>query len=199
VPLSSLVGTLGQALGLHLHELSNGRDPRPVEPVREVKSVSHEETYASDHVEHGPLQVEAVRMADAVATRLRKAKLAGRTVSIKVRFHDFATITRSHSFPTPVDVGTTIARAAVLLLDGVDVSPGVRLFGVAVSNLVEDGVRQLSLDDAMEPAGWTDATEALDAVRARFGDKAVGPGVLAGPDGLRVKRQGDTQWGPDAR
>jgi DNA polymerase-4 len=198
VPLASLTGTLGQALGLHLHELSNGRDPRPVEPVRETKSVSHEETYASDHVDHAPLRTEAVRMADAVATRLRKAKLAGRTVSIKVRFADFVTITRAQSFPSPVDGGTTIARAAVALLDAVDVSPGVRLFGVAVSNLVEDGARQLSLDDAMEPAGWADAADAMEAVRARFGDAAVGPGVLAGPDGLRVKRQGDTQWGPDA-
>jgi DNA polymerase-4 len=198
VPLASLTGTLGQALGLHLHELSNGRDPRPVEPVRETKSISHEETYATDHVEHGPLRIEAVRMADAVASRLRKARLAGRTVTIKVRFHDFATITRSQSFPTPVDGGTTIARAAVALLDGVDVSPGVRLLGVVVSNLVEDGARQLSLDDALEPAGWGDATDAVDAVRARFGERAVGPGVLAGPEGLRVKRQGDTQWGPDA-
>jgi hypothetical protein len=69
---------------------------------------------------------------------------------------------------------------------------------VAASNLVEDGVRQLSLDDAMTAAGWDDATRAVDEVRARFGDRAVGPGTLAGPDGaLRLKRQGDTQWGPD--
>jgi hypothetical protein len=72
------------------------------------------------------------------------------------------------------------------------------LFGVGVSNLVEDGARQLSLDDAMTAAGWDDATRAVDEVRARFGDRAVGPGTLSGRDGLRVKRQGDTQWGPDA-
>ncbi|MDQ1373356.1 MAG: polymerase, partial [Actinomycetota bacterium] len=94
VPRDTLVGTLGQSLGAHLHELANGRDPRPVEPDRAIKSVSHEETYAADHVEHEPLRIEAVRMADAVAARLRTGKLAGRTVSIKVRFGDFATITR---------------------------------------------------------------------------------------------------------
>jgi DNA polymerase-4 len=198
VPRATLVGSLGQSLGAHLHELANGRDPRPVEPDREVKSVSHEETYAVDHVEHEPLRVEAVRMADAVASRLRSAHLSGRTVTIKVRFGDFSTITRSHTLPAPVDGGPTIARAAVELLDKVDVSVGVRLFGVGVSNLAEDATRQLSLDDAMTTAGWDDAERAVDQVRARFGDRAVGPGSLAGSDGLRLKRQGDTQWGPDA-
>ena len=198
VPRATLVGSLGQSLGAHLHELANGRDPRPVEPDREVKSVSHEETYAVDHVEHEPLRVEAVRMADAVASRLRSARLSGRTVTIKVRFGDFSTITRSHTLPAPVDGGSTIARAAVELLDQVDVSVGVRLFGVGVSNLAEDATRQLTLDDAMTAAGWDDAERAVDEVRARFGDRALGPGSLAGSDGLRLKRQGDTQWGPDA-
>ncbi len=197
VPRPTLVGSLGQSLGAHLHELAHGRDPRPVEPDREIKSVSHEETYAADHVTHEPLRVEAVRMADAVATRMRSARLSGRTVTIKVRFGDFTTITRSHTFPGPVDGGPTIAKAAVELLDQLDVSAGVRLFGVGVSNLVEDGARQLTLDDAMTSAGWDGATKAVDEVRARFGDRAVGPGTLAGGEGLRLKRQGDTQWGPD--
>jgi DNA polymerase-4 len=198
VPRATLVASLGQAVGAHLHELANGRDDRRVEPDREVKSVSHEETYAVDHVEHAPLRTVAVRMADAVGARLRSARLSGRTVSIKVRFADFTTITRSHTFPTPVDGGPTIAKAAVEMLTQVDVSGGVRLFGVGVSNLIEDGARQLSLDDAMSAAGWDVAGRAVDEVRARFGDRSVGPGTLAGSDGLRLKRQGDTQWGPDA-
>ncbi|MEY2476998.1 MAG: polymerase [Actinomycetota bacterium] len=198
VPRATLVGSLGQSLGAHLHELAHGRDPRPVEPDREIKSVSHEETYAADHVAHEPLRIEAVRMADAVATRLRSARLSGRTVTIKVRFGDFTTITRSHTFPSPVDGGSTIAKAAVELLDQVDVSGGVRLFGVGVSNLAEDGARQLTLDDALTASGRNDADKAVDEVRARFGERSVGPGTLAGSDGLRLKRQGDTQWGPDA-
>ena len=198
VPVDALVSALGHALGHHLHDLSWGRDARPVEPGREVKSVSHEETYAADHVDHAPLRVEAVRMADAVAARLRDAALAGRTVTVKVRFHDFSTITRSHTFPAPVDSARTIAGAAVALLDQVDVSPGVRLFGVGVTNLSSDGARQLSLDDVDDEATWGEATRAVDAIRRRFGDRAVGPATLAGEGGLRVKRQGDTQWGPDA-
>jgi DNA polymerase-4 len=198
VPRDTLVTALGPAVGQHLHDLSWGRDIRLVEPEREVKSVSHEETYATDHVDHQPLRVEAVRMADAVASRLRKASLAGRTVSIKLRFHDFSTITRSHTFPAPVDGARTIARVAVALLEQVDVTPGVRLFGVGVSNLATDGARQLSLDDLDEEAAWGGATRAVDAIRRRFGERAVGPAILTDEDGLRVKRQGDTQWGPDA-
>jgi DNA polymerase-4 len=188
------------------------------------------------------LQEEAVRMADAVATRLRAAALAARTVTIKVRFADFVTITRSATGPRPLDTGPEIARLAGELLAEVDVARGVRLFGVSVGNLTADRARQLSLDEVGQVAGpgsWSDATGAVDAVRARFGDTALGPATLAGGferrpvrsaakpgavpsdenDGetaadetadeareadaprnqrptLRIKRRGDTQWGP---
>jgi DNA polymerase-4 len=145
-------------------------------------------------------------MADAVASRLRAAGLAGRTVTIKVRFADFMTITRSATGTRPLDTGPEIARLAVELLGQVDVAPGVRLFGVSVANLTPDAGRQLTLDDwgggTAAAGSWADASGAIDAVRARFGDAAVGPAALVPPDGpgdaqgLRVKRQGDTQWGP---
>jgi DNA polymerase-4 len=198
IPLETLVGALGQALGRHLHDLSNGRDPRPVEPVRDTKSVGHEETYAADLVEPAELRKEALRMADAVGARLRAAGLAGRTVTVKVRFHDFETITRSHSLSGPVDTGYEIARVASTLLDQVDPTPGVRLLGVSVSNLAKGAARQLSLDEAEAPA-WGEASRAVDAVRSRFGDTAVGPAALVGEEGLEVKRQGAQQWGPRGR
>jgi DNA polymerase-4 len=198
VPLEALTASLGKALGLHLHELSNGRDPRPVEPVRDVKSVGHEETYATDLVEPEELRREALRMADAVGSRLRAHHLAGRTVTVKVRFHDFETITRSHSLPGPVDSGHEIARVAGVLLEQVDPTPGVRLLGVSVSNLAKEAARQLTLDEAEAPA-WGDATKAVDEVRSRFGDAAVGPAALMGDKGLEVKRQGAQQWGPRGR
>jgi DNA polymerase-4 len=196
VPVDSLVSALGASLGRHLHDLSWARDDRPVEPVQGVKSVSHEETYARDLHDRGALAAEAVRLGDAVASRLRRAGLAGRTVTIKVRFHDFATITRSQTFADPLDTGPAIAQAASALLAGVDPTAGVRLFGVSVSSLDQGGARQLSLDDAGNP-GWAEASGAVDEVRRRFGDDAVGPASLVGDRGLRVKRQGDTQWGPD--
>jgi DNA polymerase-4 len=199
VPVETVVACLGGAAGRQLHDLSWGRDASPVEPDRQTKSIGHEETYARDHHEQEPLRREVVRMADAVAGRLRAARLAGRTVTLKVRFHDFSTITRAHSLATPVDTAPDIARVAVALLGEVDVSSGVRLVGVSVSNLAQGGARQLSLDDTGTGRGWDAASRAVDDVRDRFGDGAVGPATLAGNRGLEVKRRGDTQWGPGGR
>jgi len=188
---------LGNANGRHLHQLAQAVDTRPVVPEQRPKSIGHEETFARDHHELDTLQREAVRMADAVASRLRRHDLAGRTVNIKVRFHDFRTITRAVTLPAAVDSGPAIARAAKELLDPIDPSSGIRLLGVSVSNLVDDGARQLTLDETLHP-GWDDASRAVDDIRTRFGDEAIVPAALRGPDGIRVKRRGDQQWGPGA-
>src|SRR5439155_12673053 len=82
---------LGRANGRHLHRLANAVDDRPVVAEQRLKSVGHEETFARDHHSLDTLKLEAVRMADAVAARLRHHHQAGRTVTIKVRFHDFRT------------------------------------------------------------------------------------------------------------
>jgi DNA polymerase-4 len=188
---------LGNANGRHLHRLAHAVDDRPVVPDQRPKSIGHEETFARDHHDLETLQREAVRMADAVASRLRRHHLAGRTVNIKVRFHDFRTITRAITLPAAIDSGPAVARAAKDLLDHVDPSTGVRLLGVSVSNLVDDGATQLALDDTLQ-AGWGDASRAVDDIRTRFGDEAIVPAALRGPDGIRVKRSGDQQWGPAA-
>jgi DNA polymerase-4 len=210
LPVDTLVRALGQAQGRHLHELAWARDDRPVVPDAKPKSIGHEETYAKDLHDHAALGREAVRMADAVGHRLRKAGMEGRTVTIKVRFHDFNTITRSHTLPVPTATASLIAAIAKDLSAGVDPGSGVRLFGVSVSNLVEAQDEQLTLDAFLDGAGvgspsgpdpraQDDASRAVDAIRARFGDAAVGPAALAEPDGLHLKRQGDTQWGPRGR
>ena len=198
VPEETLARVVGRANGTHLAHLARGIDEREVEPDRDVKSVSHEETYAVDRRDERELHVELVRMSDAVATRLRRAGLAGRTVTLKVRFADFATRTRSRTLPTAIDDGPAIAGVASDLMGAVDVAPGVRLLGVGVSNLTVQGSRpaeQMAFDlEGGRHAGA--AVAAVDAVRRKFGDASVGPAALLGPDGLRVKRPGDTQWGP---
>ncbi len=210
LPLAALESSVGRAHGRHLHDLAHGVDPRAVVPDQAIKSISHEETYPTDRFDPEELRREAVRMADAVAGRLRAHGGAARTVTIKVRFGDFRTITRSSTPPTPVATGPAVARVAKALLAAVDVSPGVRLLGVGVSGLgatAAGGGEQLSLlDDVVDEgdevrpdaAGWSAATDAIDAVRARYGDDAVVPASLAGPTGIRVRRRGDQQWGPDA-
>jgi DNA polymerase IV len=192
------IAALGAANGAHLRRLSMGLDDREVVPHQRPKSIGHEETFARDHHSLDTLQHQLVRLGDSVAARLRGAGMAGRTITIKVRFHDFRTITRSTTLPSAVDTGPDVVRAASELLAQVDPAPGVRLLGVHVSQLAEGSTRQLSLDDVEAPS-WDDATGAIDAIRARYGADAIVPASLAGPDGIRVKRRGDQQWGPTDR
>ncbi|MCB1250219.1 MAG: DNA polymerase IV [Acidimicrobiales bacterium] len=198
LPVDALVASLGRAAGSHLHELANGIDTREVVPDQEVRSISHEETFAHDLHDHGALHAELVRLADAVAARLRAAGVGGRTVTVKVKFGDFTSVSRASTLPHTIDDGPTIVAVADALLRTIDPTPGVRLLGVGASALGPPGPRQLSFDDALASTkDWTSATDAVDAIRAKFGREAIGPASLAGPDGLRPKRQGDQQWGPD--
>jgi DNA polymerase-4 len=189
------IASLGAANGAHLRQLAQGIDHREVVPHQRAKSIGHEETFARDHHRLDTLQHELVRLGDSVASRLRGAHVAGRTVSIKVRFGDFHTITRSVTLPSAVDTGPDVVRAATELLNRIDPTPGVRLLGIHVSQLVDGSARQLTLDDVDAPS-WDDATGAIDAIRARYGADAIVPASLAGPEGIRVKRRGDQQWGP---
>lgn len=183
VARATLVSALGASLGGHLHELAWGRDERGVEPDREAKSVGHEQTYPTDLVEGSELRRETVRLADAVAARLRHGRLAGRTVTVKVRFSDFTTVTRSQTLPGPVDTALELAHAAHTLLEHVDPTPGVRLLGISVSTLSAGACRQLSLDDVPGAGGdrsspaWDEAWRAVDELRRRFGDSVVRQGV----------------------
>jgi DNA polymerase-4 len=195
LPAESLSASLGTAAGSHLHALANGIDPRPVEPNRATKSIGHEETFARDQHDRVVLEAELVRFSDAVASRLRADEASGRTISIKVRFHDFRTITRSVTLTSATNSGLEIAREAKQLLTQVDPSIGVRLLGVSVSGLTRGATRQLSFDDVGR-SPWNDANRAVDEIRARFGARSIGPAVITGAEGLRVKRRGEQQWGP---
>jgi DNA polymerase-4 len=154
VPEASLCRSVGDAHGHLLAALARGEDARGVEASREAKSVGHEETFAADLHRHEQLHGHLVRMSDAVANRLREADLSGRTVTIKVRYGDFTTITRSHTLPSPLDSPRVIATLAGALLDAVDVSAGVRLLGVSLSGLLDHAAPawQMSFDDAMSDA-----------------------------------------------
>ncbi len=198
LPEASLVAALGQANGRHLHTLACGLDDRAVEPDRPLKSVGHEETFPADLHTHAALERELVRLSDSVASRLRAQGLRGRTITIKVRFHDFRTITRASTVPHAVDTGPAILQAAATLLHELDVSSGVRLLGVSASGLTSRSVEQLTLGiDQDDDGAWDHASEAIDAIRRRFGPEAIAPASLAGPGGVRVARRGAQQWSPD--
>ena len=217
LPAATLEGAVGKAAGSHLLRLANGVDDRMVEPDREVKSISHEETYAIDRVDADGLHAEAVRMSDAVAARMRKSGLTGRTVTIKIRYGDFRTLTRSRTLPRWVQDGPVVASVAGELLETIDLADGIRLLGVGVSNLTADKLEPVQMElfpesgtgrgpgtrpDDRDRSGtgaadrWRSATGAVDSIRDRFGDSAVAPATTVGAKGIRIKRSGDTQWGP---
>lgn len=196
-PRNRIEAGVGKAVGAHLHALANGHDDRPVDVDQELKSIGHEETFARDLVTHEDLRPHLVRMTDAVAARLRKGSVLGRTVTIKVRFADFTTITRSTTVPEPIDGARAIAAEAEAMLAKLDPTPGIRLFGVSLSQLVDGSVRQLTLDEVSGPA-WSDADTVVDDIRERFGSSAIGPAALARPgEGIRRFEVGQQQWGPD--
>ncbi len=190
----TVVASLGRASGAHLLALSMGRDDRPVEVERDPKSIGHEETYPHDLHEHERLERELVRQADAVAARLRRHGRGARTITLKVRFAGFTTVTRSTTLPSAVSTGPELVAALRPLLRALDVSPGVRLLGVATSNFA-DPSQQLSLLDA--PSEPDRAAGAIDEIRDRFGDAAIGPASSIESRGLRLVRRGAQQWGPD--
>jgi nucleotidyltransferase/DNA polymerase involved in DNA repair len=174
VPPRSLERAVGAAVAIHLVDLAHGRDPRPVKPDRETKSVSVEETFDTDIRDAQRIRSEFRRLADRLGSRLRRAGLTGRTVTIKVRTPDFKTVTRSVTSPDPTNVDRDLFLTAVDLFDGVDEDfRPVRLLGIAVSQLVETSdATQLVTDRDVR---WSEIDKAVDAIRLRFGRDSVGP------------------------
>lgn len=132
-----LVRLLGKASGHWLYSLARAQDDRPVVAEREAKSVSVEGTYDHDLTDRSLMEHLLTRQAGDVARRLRKSGLSGRTITIKVRMHDFTTVSRSNTLTSPTDTASTIARLARGLLADLDTAGGVRLLGVGVSGLAD--------------------------------------------------------------
>ena len=137
LPVERLIALLGPARGGALHELARGVDARPVVPDREIKSISVEDTFPTDLSDRGRLRAELDVLARRLAGRLRSRERSGRTVTLKVRRHDFTTLARSDTLPGPTDDEIVIRDVARRLLDSVDVEGGVRLLGIGVSSLAE--------------------------------------------------------------
>jgi len=178
LPRDILQRRLGEAMGSHLSGLARGQDDRPVVPAGPAKSLSVEDTYPVDLSDRAALEAELLGLADRLASRLRRAGRAGRTVTLKVRFGDFTTISRSQRQSGAIDTAHDLYRAALALLERAQVGARpVRLLGLGVQGLEEVGSpRQLGLEE--DP--WSDLQAAVDRVRERFGQEAVGPARLSG-------------------
>ncbi|MGB4135964.1 MAG: DNA polymerase IV [Microbacterium sp.] len=162
---------LGTAMGERLRQLSRGLDAREVETERVEKSVGHEETFDIDITDPEVLRSELLRLADRVGARLRGAGWPGRTVSIKVRCSDFATVTRSQSLSEPSDVGQRIGETAIALFSSIGRRDPIRLLGVRAERLQPAGAGGVALWD--DDAAQRRLEGTLDSARARFGSATI--------------------------
>jgi DNA polymerase-4 len=198
LPLATLQRELGTALGAHLHDLSWGRDPRPVVASSPDKSIGAEETFAYDIDDPEIIRRELLRLADKVGARLRAGGHVGRTVSVKLRRADFTTITRARTLQNPTDLANVIYAIACELYESAGLERvRLRLVGVRVTNLTpaEETPHQLTLGEP--DTGWREAERAVDRVARRFGRGAVRPAALLRPD--EAKDTSDTSDMRDER
>ncbi len=164
-----LVRELGQAAGTVLHELAFARDDRPVQHLREAKSISVEDTFVTDLVNRAEMVTVIERDAATVAERLRKSGLFTRTISIKVRLADFTTWTRSRTLDGATDSTDRISSVARQLLAGVETPGGVRLLGVGVANFTAAAQEELFWS-ADEPSPVDEqVVRAVPTMKRRFG------------------------------
>jgi DNA polymerase-4 len=136
-PFDELAQVIGKTHAQALIDLAYARDDRPVEPDRETKSISVEDTFEIDLVSRQELTAILLRDARQVATRLRAARLFAHTVTIKARLHDFSTLTRSRTLLSATDQADIIGSVATSLLSAIDATGGVRLLGVGVAGLTD--------------------------------------------------------------
>jgi DNA polymerase IV len=177
MPVEVLERALGE-VGRHLHELAHGRDERPVDPTAPPKSMGAEMTFGVDHRDGERLRRVIRSQAERVARELRHSRFAGKRVTLKLRFADFTTLTRSRT-GDPTQDGLEIYRRAVDLLAGIELTQAVRLIGVSVSGLGPPAQGQLSLlsSDVVRREALA---RAVDRLTARFGTDSVIPASLLG-------------------
>ena len=205
----TLVRAVGKSHGRHLFALANGIDERGVQTERDVKSIGHEETFSHDLTDRASMRREIVRLSDAVAARLRAHESAARTLTLKIRYSNFETITRSITPGGSLASAPAMVKALDPLLEKIDPTIGVRLIGVSVSGFVEP-VEQLSLLDlgstdansdgssnrttAELERDWNPASHAVDEIREKFGRDAINPASTLSGTGRR--KLGESPWGP---
>jgi DNA polymerase-4 len=178
-PRQTLIRALGEAAGASLYELSWGRDYRDVEPEEVDKSISAAETFDSDTEDQEIVLRELLRLTEKATYRMREKDFSARTISIKVRFADFKTISRSKTVPLAISATHEVFEVVKALFLGLKLDRArIRLVGVSLDGL-EDGIdasEQLVLGEREN--GWRQATAAMDKASARFGQGSVRPARL---------------------
>ncbi|UQX89432.1 DNA polymerase IV [Jatrophihabitans telluris] len=179
----SLVAMLGPASGRHLHALAHNRDPRPVVTGRRRRSIGAQSALGQRGLRPDELQARLIGLVERVCRRLRTAGRLCRTVVLRLRFGDFARITRSHTLPAATDDTATVLSALRSLLRSCAPLIGERgltLVGVTLANLDDAEAVQLELPFTRRDSHDLDV--AVDRVRDRYGTLSLTRGVLLGRD-----------------
>ena len=170
---AKVFGDLGDA-GRHAWQLAQGIDARDVVPERAPKSIGQEETFEKDTLDIDRLRQVLLGQTETVARRLRRQGLAARTVTLKLRFSDFQTVTRRATFSVATDIGLEFWSSARELFDqwaSKEAQP-LRLIGVSLGGLeAQTHIAELFPDPVMDRQRRLDG--AADAIRAKFGVEAV--------------------------
>lgn len=184
-----LTQVLGRAHAHGLADLAYARDDRPVEPERETKSISVEDTFEADLVDRPRLSAICERDARQVAARLRTAGLFARTVTVKIRRPDFSIQTRSTTLRSPTDSADAVVGLARGLLEGIDLTGGIRLLGVGVAGLTDALQDQLFELEDVGPGTSTTAAGTQVVAASEEGD-------ADGDDVSDLTGRQDRRWAP---
>ncbi len=180
-PRATLIRALGESTGASLYELAWGRDYRDVVPDEPEKSIGNEETFSEDLDNPEEILREFLRMTEKATARLRERSLFAKTISIKIKFADFSSLTRSKTVPIAIDnTHDTYEVVKALYLALRNEGARIRLVGVSLSQLQEGAPVQLEL--GARERGWREADTAIDRAQARFGRGSVRPGRLIRPE-----------------
>ena len=184
-PRSTLIRALGEGAGASLYELAWGRDYRDVTQDEPDKSISAAETFAEDLDDPDEILREFLRLIEKATGRMRARDLAAQTISIKVRFADFKTISRSKTVDLPVSGVQECYEVVKKLYLALKLDRArLRLVGVGLENLIDQSGAPQQLQLGEREKGWREATEAIDRATARFGTGSVRPARLVDPEDL---------------
>ena len=138
-----------------------------------AKSISHEHTYNEDTADANQLEATLMRLSEMVGRRLREANFHARTIQLKLRYQDFSTITRAHTFPAGTQLdGEIFEQVRALFRKNWKLGREVRLLGVQASTF-EAQAEQISLLEGGRQKRWKDALAAADRLRDKFGESSV--------------------------
>jgi DNA polymerase IV len=181
---AALVTLLGRAAGRMVHALAHNRDPRRVQRRRARRAFGAQSALGRRRRSAAEVDSVLVGLVDRVTRRMRAAGRVGRTVMLRLRFDDFSRATRSHTMPRATAESRPLLRTARALLRAAQPEierRGLTLVGISIAGIESDG-GGVQLKLPLDEAGGHALDAALDAVRERFGPKALTRAALLGRD-----------------